>query len=164
MTDLNLFRRKIRIYADIDSVYNSFTERIALENWFLRKAEFTTAGGKVRASHEQFCEGDSYYWLWHGFGDEVFEKRKIITANGSNKIVFEFSGDTTVEINLTAYGNQTEIELIQTGFPEDAERKIDYYVGCSTGWTFYLANLKSILEGGIDLRNKDENFQDAANA
>lgn len=29
------------------------------------------------------------------------------------------------------------------------------HIGYKTGWTFYLANLKSILEGGIDLRNRN---------
>jgi hypothetical protein len=28
-------------------------------------------------------------------------------------------------------------------------------MGCLGGWTFYLANLKSYLEGGVDLRNKN---------
>ena len=30
---------------------------------------------------------------------------------------------------------------------DDASRA-NYHLGCLTGWTFYLANLKSILEGG----------------
>jgi len=32
-------------------------------------------------------------------------------------------------------------------------------VGCGEGWTFYLANLNSYLQGGIDLRNKNEKIQ-----
>jgi hypothetical protein len=28
-------------------------------------------------------------------------------------------------------------------------------VQCQLGWTFYLANLKSVIEGGVDLRNKN---------
>jgi len=27
-------------------------------------------------------------------------------------------------------------------------------LGCASGWAFYLVNLKSIYEGGLDLRNK----------
>ena len=33
--------------------------------------------------------------------------------------------------------------------------KVQYHMGCLGGWTFYLANLKSYLEGGVDLRNKN---------
>jgi hypothetical protein len=33
-----------------------------------------------------------------------------------------------------------------------------------TGWTFYLANLKSVLEGGLDLRNKNARLQRLVNA
>jgi hypothetical protein len=40
----------------------------------------------------------------------------------------------------------------------------NYHLGCKTGWTFYLANLKSLMEGGIDLRNKNEKIQRVINA
>jgi len=39
-----------------------------------------------------------------------------------------------------------------------------FYIGCGKGWTFYMANLKSILEGGIDLRNKNAAIQNVINA
>jgi len=47
------------------------------------------------------------------------------------------------------------VELTQSQIPLDDHSRMSYYVGCTRGWTFYLANLKSILEGGIDLRNKN---------
>lgn len=31
------------------------------------------------------------------------------------------------------------------------------------GWTFYLTNLKSILEGGFNLRNKNNKLGDVVN-
>jgi hypothetical protein len=37
-------------------------------------------------------------------------------------------------------------------------------VGCQLGWTFYLTNMKSIAEGGIDLRNRDIDFKNVVNA
>ena len=33
--------------------------------------------------------------------------------------------------------------------------KWDMHKGCETGWTFFLTNLKSYLEHGIDLRSHD---------
>jgi hypothetical protein len=32
------------------------------------------------------------------------------------------------------------------------------------GWVFYLANLKSFPEGGIDLRNKNEKLKSVINS
>jgi hypothetical protein len=40
----------------------------------------------------------------------------------------------------------------------------NYHVGCKAGWTFYLANLKSILEGGIDMRNKKTRLKEMLNS
>ena len=57
---------------------------------------------------------------------------------------------------------ETVVELTQSRIPEDENRGI--YVDCSYGWTFYLANLKSVLEGGIDLRNKNVDIQNVVNS
>lgn len=45
---------------------------------------------------------------------------------------------------------------------EDPARNL--LVGCGEGWVFYLANLKSILEGGIDLRNKNDAIRNVLNS
>ena len=39
-----------------------------------------------------------------------------------------------------------------------------FYIECGKGWTFYMTNLKSILEGGLDLRNKNINLKQVINA
>lgn len=56
------------------------------------------------------------------------------------------------------------VQLEQENIPADDNSKTNYFVGCGEGWTFYLANLKSILEGGIDLRNKNENIKRVVNS
>ena len=56
------------------------------------------------------------------------------------------------------------VELVQTDIPDDERGKHYWHVGCKTGWTFYLANLKSLMEGGIDLRNKDESLKNVVNS
>jgi len=53
---------------------------------------------------------------------------------------------------------------MQEEIPTDEKSMQSFYVGCKTGWTFYLANMKSILEGGIDLRNKNEKLQQMLNS
>jgi hypothetical protein len=39
--------------------------------------------------------------------------------------------------------------------PQDDYSRQHIRLGCSNGWAFYLHNLKSVYEGGLDLRNKD---------
>jgi hypothetical protein len=56
------------------------------------------------------------------------------------------------------------VELLQENIPTDEQGMHSWHLGCKTGSTFYLANLKSVLEGGIDLRNKSEKLQRVINS
>jgi uncharacterized protein YndB with AHSA1/START domain len=58
---------------------------------------------------------------------------------------------TTVTFMLAPEGNGTRVSLAHTGFGTGDEGKAmrDYHAG---PWDFYLANLKSYLEGGVDNR------------
>jgi hypothetical protein len=56
------------------------------------------------------------------------------------------------------------VELVQEEIPTDENGKQIFHLGCKSGWTFYLANLKSIFEGGIDLRNRNTKLQDVLNS
>jgi hypothetical protein len=69
-------------------------------------------------------------------------------------VKFSFSGGSVVSVSMQSKNGLTILELTQDNIPEESDLTKSLYVQCQTGWTFYLANLKSILEGGIDLRNK----------
>ena len=48
----------------------------------------------------------------------------------------------------------TEVTLVQDNIPTDEESRMNLFVGCITGWTFWLTNLKAYLEHGITLHAK----------
>jgi hypothetical protein len=56
------------------------------------------------------------------------------------------------------------VNLRQHKIPDDSNPATNLFVGCQLGWTFYLTNMKSIFEGGIDLRNQDIDFKNVVNA
>jgi len=56
------------------------------------------------------------------------------------------------------------VSLTQKNIPTDDQNKINTRLGCDSGWSFYLVNLKSIYEGGLDLRNKNEKLKSMLNA
>ncbi|MCX6145380.1 MAG: hypothetical protein NTZ35_19410 [Ignavibacteriales bacterium] len=88
----------------------------------------------------------------------------IEEANGRDSLRFTFAGSCLVSVNMTVDGGLTIVELRQENIPLDEASRVNYHLGCMTGWTFYLANLKSILEGGIDLRNKNEKLHKLVNS
>ena len=67
----------------------------------------------------------------------------------------------TVKFYITPVVNI--LELTQENMPDTEEGRVKYHLQCCEGWNFYLVNLKSFLEGGIDLRNKDEDMQNMIN-
>jgi hypothetical protein len=108
------------------------------------------AGG----AEEAVEAGDHYAWYWHGYPDEVVEKGKIIAANGRDHFAFSFSMGCPVSITLYREFDETIVELVESDLPTDEETMLRHYIGDSKGWIFYLTNLKSVLEGGLDLRNR----------
>lgn len=158
------FTKRININAPIDIAYTAWTTQEGLESWFLRTALFTRVGGVVRSPEESISDGDSYLWRWHGWDDSVTENGTVISANGHDRLIFTFHEPMVVTVSLMSEFNQTIVELKQQNIPTDENSMQDFYVGCGEGWTFYLANLKSILEGGLDLRNKNIELKNVVNS
>jgi uncharacterized protein YndB with AHSA1/START domain len=147
------FTRKIYLNASLKSVYNCWASEAGICSWFLRKATFSTADGTIRARQDSIAGGDSYIWRWHNWNGE--ERGEILEANGKDRISFTFGGSSVVSVDLEEEGTRILLCLTQGNIPEDEESKLYFYVGCNTGWTFWLTNLKAYLEHGI-LLNETE--------
>ena len=85
-------------------------------------------------------------------------------ANGKDQLEFSFGATMKVRIQVKTENGENIVELQQYDIPTDDQSKINFHISCAEGWVFYLANLKSVLEGGIDLRNKNENIKKVVNA
>lgn len=158
--DWTKFNKRIAINAPISSIYNAWTKAEEIEKWFLSKAIFTLENEGQRAKNDAIRKGDTYEWHWHG--SDFVATGKVLATNGKNQLQFTFFDcPTTVEIKVET--GENVVELTQTEIPPDETSIVNLHVGCSRGWTFYLANLKSYLEGGIDLRNRNDKLLDVIN-
>jgi uncharacterized protein YndB with AHSA1/START domain len=149
---------KFKITADFDtdvrSVYQAWATPTGLESWFLRQADFFAIAGRLRDKDEFIKKEDTYTWYWHGYDDTNFESGQVLENNGTDLLKFTFSGGSIVTVDIQSKLGLTIIELTQENIPEESDPAKNLYVQCQTGWVFYLANLKSVIEGGKDLRNK----------
>src|SRR5258706_12962514 len=158
------FTKRITIRATPQAIYDAWTTQEGIESWFLRSAEFKTKDGVVRKKNEHIAKADKYKWLWFGYDDSAMEANEILLANGKDELRFGFSGGCIVDVRIKNEDNETICELTQAMQMENEKDQRHFFIECGKGWTFYLANLKSILEGGIDLRNKNVNIQNVVNA
>ncbi len=162
--DWSRFTVRIDVNAPAEKLYQAWATRAGMEYWFLRLSEYKKPGDELRELNELVEKGDMYKWLWYGWDDDTVEQGEILDCNDQDFFKFSFgkAGNCTVKI----YRDQgvNIVELVQDEIPTDEKGMQYYHLGCHGGWTFYLANLKSLYEGGIDLRNKNQKIQQVINA
>lgn len=159
--DWTSFTIKIAIKTDRETIYNAWTKANEIEKWFLSGAEFSDENNVFLNKEQNTLKGDNYKWIWYLYDD--IEHGKITEANGLDFFQFTFAGNCLVEIKLSEQHEYTIVELTQKNIPADDDSKRNIRLGCHNGWSFYLVNLKSVYEGGLDLRNKDNRFKPMLN-
>ena len=158
------FTKRIPIKAPPKAIYEAWATQQGLETWFLRLAQFTKKDGTHRPRNSAIEQGDRYLWRWFGYEDTVMEEREILAANGWDQLQFSFSGNCIVTVSIKQEQGENICELVQQMPMEEETEQQHFFIECSAGWGFYLANLKSVLEGGIDLRNRNNNLRQVINS
>jgi len=151
--DWTSFTKRIAIKSSLSEIYEAWTVAANLEKWFLERVVFQT-NGNLLENTSAVKSGFQYDWYW--YLDATPMRGEILSANGKDFLQFTFEGSSLVDINLSTLDEYVIVELRHHNIPQDNNSKQHIRLGCSNGWAFYLHNLKSVYEGGIDLRNKDK--------
>lgn len=162
--DWSRFTVRIDVNTPAEKLYRAWATRSGMEYWFLRLSEYRKTDASLRDNDELVQKGDSYRWMWHGWSDEMVEEGRVLECNGKDFFKFSFGKAGNCSVKIYEDQNQTIVELAQDEIPTDEHGMQYWHLGCKTGWTFYLANMKSLYEGGIDLRNKNEMLQNVISA
>ena len=160
--DWTSFTRKVAVKATLSQMYKAWAKPAEIEKWFLSKANYFEADKNLHDKTKNVEKGLTYEWNW--FTYDITESGSITEANGKDFLQFTFAGNCLVDIKLSEQDNHAIVELTQKNIPTDDKSKRDIRLGCDTGWCFYLVNLKSVYEGGLDLRNKNINFKSMVNS
>jgi len=155
--DWTQFTRKMYIQAPIQKIYNAWAKPEEMERWFLKQTCYFDNKNKEFSRNKNITEGLRYEWNWYLY--DLTEKGKVLIANQKDHIQFTFAGNCIVDVSLKVFENGTIVTLNHKDIPTDDESKYNIRLGCDSGWSFYLVNLKSVYEGGLDLRNKNPNLK-----
>ena len=131
-----------RVKASQKAAFSAFTMATGLREWLCDRA-FTQPHAKGR------------YWMRWDDGARVEGQYLHVTAPESLSFTWrsaELPGQTTVRVTLETVEDQMEVKVAHVGFGAGSGWH-ECMADCRETWDAGLANLKSVLESGIDLRH-----------
>ena len=127
-------------------VFAALTEPAELAKWFVESAVMRPK------------KGSSFLLTWRG-GYRMKGKVRAYVAPTKLQLdwVDRLEGGKTFEtqalFSLKKKGKGTLLSLTHRGF-KSGKKWVALYGGVESGWAYYLTNLRSVLEHGIDLRSE----------
>jgi hypothetical protein len=144
------FTLAISIYASTQSIIEAWTSPEMLEMWLYNT---------VTNPDTQVLEGYSIEGSWKASTTE-FKEKGLVTLLLVEKATWSIHwdyGTTDVEVKEIAGDNVLQIHVTL------ADQDSTNLESLKMRWHFYLCNLKSVLEGGLDLRNKNPELKHLIN-
>lgn len=128
--------------APSNRVFDGLTNPKLLTKWFLSRAKVDKErGGKY-----------SFHWIggYHMVGRvKRFDDHRAVSYSWHDKVGDGRMVETTANFRVSKKGRGTILTLRHTGFKDP-----EHFAECSSRWGYYLTNMKSVLDNGIDLRSK----------
>jgi len=126
-------------------VFAALTEPKGLRRWFLEDASIDLA------------KGAPFKFTWRG-GYSMKGKVRAVRPRRSVELAWvdRFGRGkvfkTVVRFELERKGSGTVLRLTHRGF-KSGKKWVTLYGAIESGWAYYLTNLRSVLEHGVDLRS-----------
>jgi uncharacterized protein YndB with AHSA1/START domain len=132
------------IEATPATVFRALTDADELARWWTSSSESEPRTGGLFSYRFEFDDPSRNHTYEGVYHDVAADERVSYPWQTS-------LGETTVDVQLRPRGDATELALAHTGWGSDAaaEEAVEMH---EQGWSFFLDNLKSYLEGGADLR------------
>jgi len=134
--------------ASPQKVFAALTKPKKLVRWFLSDA-------KIKPK-----EGSSYTFTWEGGTSHTGKVKKVVP---DRTLILTWPDrlkgkvyETEVTFALRRKGDGTILKVTHTGFKE-GDDWVWLYGAIESGWAYFLMNLKSVLDEGVDLRSKHDN-------
>lgn len=125
-------------------VFQAMTDPKILVKWFLSKAKVVPK------------KGGSYSFDWIGGYHMTgrikrFETNSTVSFSWHDKMPNGKMVETTASFHISKKGRGTVLKLRHSGFKDP-----EHFAECSSRWAYYLTNMKSVLNEGVDLRSKHD--------
>jgi uncharacterized protein YndB with AHSA1/START domain len=126
------------------TVFRALTDPAELDRWWTTGSESDPRTGGKFSYRFEFADPSRNH-IYEGDYHEVVAGERVSYPWQAAL------GETTVDVRLRPGGDDTELTLTHSGWGDGAEAEEAVQMH-EQGWSFFLDNLKSYLEGGSDLR------------
>jgi uncharacterized protein YndB with AHSA1/START domain len=153
------FKQKEYFKAPLSDVFKKWATPKGLTEWFIAKTEYKDSKGNIRKSNDLVKPGDTYTWIFYQ-GLKITGKILEVVENKMFKFTFgrrEPASDENVYVTVTFHDENdlTKIELFQENMADNDYGHVTHNLSCNLGWSYFMTNLRSVFESGLDLREKD---------
>jgi uncharacterized protein YndB with AHSA1/START domain len=146
MAKSRTIKQRVFIKAPPSKVFKAITEPHLLKRWFIASAKLSPR------------KGGNFSFEWQGgytLSGKVLDyarDRKLSLSWRHGKEEERPLGITRVSFKLKPKEDGTILELTHSGY-KSGNPWIEEYAEHSSGWAYYLTNLKSVLQHNRDLRS-----------
>jgi uncharacterized protein YndB with AHSA1/START domain len=143
----------IYLYIDgpAEPIFRKWVTAAGLESFFMKSVRYVTGEGIQRKSEELVKPGDHYVWEFY---HKATVEGEVLAVEPNHKISFTFGLPTTVDVRLTESDGRTLVHLCQRNMQVSDEGMVQEHMNCRGAWIHFLTVLKSLVEFGIDCRDK----------
>ncbi len=150
----------IYVEAPRESLYAAWATAEGLVGWCSMEAVLTDADGAEVPPGGTAVVGGGFKFTWHTGHTESGE---YLEANGIDRLRYTFGEGIEVTVTLEDVGDGSVLVRLQQTQDRSPEENLRIMLGFKEGWAFYLTNLKSVLEGGLDLRDLTHDIEHRVN-
>jgi uncharacterized protein YndB with AHSA1/START domain len=145
MSETRTIEQALTVDAPRDEVFRALTDAGALKRWWITDGTSEPrTGGRFR-----------YEWKMTDPSNDHVQEGSYIDVVEGERIAYPWAagpaGETRVTFALADAGAGTQVSLTHSGFSADPQLA-EIHDRHDQGWQGFLANLKSVLEGGPDNR------------
>ncbi len=157
--NLKRFSHGILLDCSIENLCDHITRADGFTKWFIGEAVYD-AEGRKRNAGEYLQSGDKFRWKWRAKDFEI--SGEIISVEKKSEIYFSFGGLHEVKITLEKRDRRSYMRLEQYYKPGAVPNDF-VHISCAVCWVFFMTNLKSVIENGIDLRETESDDEELVN-
>ena len=139
--DWSRFELTFFYYRPVEEVFRAWATPAGMESFFIK--ECRTSGPKDAL----VAAGDEYRFRYV----QPFEHGGRCLAMTENELLSFTFGSMEVVVTFEVIEGGTKVVLSQSGI----EDQVFSHMNCRSCWLYFMTNLKSVLEHGIDLRDHD---------